>query len=122
MLPPGDRLKVPRAANAQVLIIKLADRLHNMRTAWALSPDKARALARETVDVWCPLCEYLGLNAVKSELEDLCFVITDVDTFLELHAQREALMAEVPTEVRASELVQATAHLRACLCSCVLQV
>lgn len=47
------------------IVIKLADRLHNMRTVWALPPAKARAVATETLRVWCSLAERLGMFAVK---------------------------------------------------------
>ena len=47
------------------IVIKLADRLHNMRTVWALKPAKARAVATETLRVWCSLAERLGIFALK---------------------------------------------------------
>lgn len=47
------------------IVIKLADRLHNMRTVWALPPAKARAVATETLRVWCSLAERLGMFALK---------------------------------------------------------
>ncbi len=47
------------------IVIKLADRLHNMRTVWALKPGKARAVATETLRVWCSLAERLGIFALK---------------------------------------------------------
>ncbi len=47
------------------IVIKLADRLHNMRTVWALKPGKARAVATETLSVWCSLAERLGIFALK---------------------------------------------------------
>jgi HD domain len=76
----------------QVIIVKLADRLHNMRTIWALPADKARAVTRETLDVWCPMCEWLGLSAVKGELEDLAFAALDPFAFRALHARREEML------------------------------
>jgi (p)ppGpp synthase/HD superfamily hydrolase len=66
-----------------------------MRTVWALEPRKAAYLTRETLDVWCPQCEYLGLNAVKAELEDICFAVNDAETFKEMHRQREAMLAHM---------------------------
>ena len=50
------------------IVIKLADRLHNMRTVWALKPGKARAVATETLRVWCSLAERLGIFALKARL------------------------------------------------------
>ncbi|XP_043695135.1 probable GTP diphosphokinase RSH2, chloroplastic isoform X3 [Telopea speciosissima] len=59
----------------RVVLIKLADRLHNMRTIYALSSPKAQAVAQETLAVWCSLASRLGVWALKAELEDLCFAV-----------------------------------------------
>ncbi|WVZ74071.1 hypothetical protein U9M48_022298 [Paspalum notatum var. saurae] len=59
----------------RVVLIKLADRLHNMRTIYALPIPKAEAVAQETLAVWCSLASRLGVWALKAELEDLCFAV-----------------------------------------------
>ncbi|KOM31476.1 hypothetical protein LR48_Vigan01g103100, partial [Vigna angularis] len=59
----------------RVVLIKLADRLHNMRTIHALPLQKAQAVAEETLIIWCSLASRLGLWALKAELEDLCFAV-----------------------------------------------
>lgn len=70
----------------RVVLIKLADRLHNMRTIYALPPPKAQAVAQETLVIWCSLASRLGLWALKAELEDLCFAVLQPQTFRQMRA------------------------------------
>lgn len=65
----------------RVIIIKLADRLHNMRTLEHLAPDKRRKIARETLDIYAPLANRLGIGWVKTELEDLSFLHLDPESY-----------------------------------------
>jgi GTP diphosphokinase / guanosine-3',5'-bis(diphosphate) 3'-diphosphatase len=78
------KLLLSMAQDARVILIKLADRLHNMRTLDYLRDDKRRRIALETRDIYAPLAHRLGVAAIKWELEDLCFKYLEPEAYREL--------------------------------------
>jgi len=81
-------------SDVRVVLIKLADRLHNMRTLQHLKPERQEAIARETQDIYAPLAHRLGMGKVRGELEDLAFRYTDPVSYEKVAAAVEARRVE----------------------------
>jgi len=82
------------ADDPRVVLIKLADRLHNMRTLRYLPPEKQRRIAQETMDLFAPLASRLGIWQIKWDLEDLAFRYLDPETYRDIAAQLDERRSE----------------------------
>ncbi|MEC3997557.1 HD domain-containing protein [Actinacidiphila sp. DG2A-62] len=100
------KMLVAAGSDVRVMSIKLADRLHNVRTLGVMRPEKQVRIAKVTRDVLIPLAERLGVQALKSELEDLVFAILHPEEYagtramIEAHAARPDPLAAVAADVR----------------------
>jgi GTP pyrophosphokinase/guanosine-3',5'-bis(diphosphate) 3'-pyrophosphohydrolase len=86
------KMLLAMARDVRVILIKLADRLHNMRTMQAMAPNKRARIARETLDIYAPIAHRLGLNAMYRELQELCFEL--------LHPWRHAALSKAVKRAR----------------------
>ena len=101
------KMLVAMARDLRVLIIKLADRLHNMRTIAGMPADKQRRIAQETLDIYAPLAHRLGMQELRQQLEDLSFASLYPKRFAELDhlvatrsPERDVYLARALAEVR----------------------
>jgi guanosine-3',5'-bis(diphosphate) 3'-pyrophosphohydrolase len=97
--------------DVRVVLVKLADRLHNMRTLEFLDPPKQQRISRETLDIYAPIAHRLGMSVIRGELEDLSFRFLEPEAFLALQKEviekapvHQRFLEEVQTTIR-SELV-----------------
>ena len=101
------RMFLAMATDIRVIVVKLADRLHNMRTLDHLKPEKQRRISQETREIFAPLANRLGIGRFKWELEDLCFKYLEPEAYEEIkaliserRADREARIAQVSSTLR----------------------
>ena len=100
------KIIVGLSEDVRVIIIKLADRLHNMRTLWAIPEDRAKEKAKETLDILTPIAHRLGMSEIKSELEDLSLRYYKPNVYFDIveklnktKVERESLVTEMMHEV-----------------------
>lgn len=100
------KIIVGMSEDVRVIIIKLADRLHNMRTLWALAPEKQKANAKETLEILAPIADHLGIHKIKSELEDLSLRYLKPEVFYDIaeklnntKLERDKYVSEMMSEV-----------------------
>lgn len=110
------RMFLAMAQDIRVIVVKLADRLHNMRTLEHLPDEKRRRIAQETRDIFAPLANRLGIGRLKWELEDLAFKYLEPEAYRQMQelvaekrADREARLAKV-TEILSVGLEQSGIH------------
>jgi GTP pyrophosphokinase len=112
LLAPEDRqaenvrkMLLAMVNDVRVVMVKLADRLHNMRTLEYLSPERQLRIARETLDIYAPVANRLGMGLIRGELEDLAFRYLEPEAFLELKkkvANKQTTFDKFLTEVQDS--------------------
>jgi len=88
------KMLLAMVTDVRVVIIKLADRLHNMRTLEHLKPERQAAIARETMDIYAPLAHRLGMGKLRGELEDYAFRYTDPVSYEHVSSELEKVRAE----------------------------
>ena len=96
------------AKDIRVIIIKLADRLHNMRTLQFMKPEKQKEKAKETMDIYAPIAQRLGISKIKTELDDLALKYSQPEVFFDLvnqinarKTEREEFVQQIVEEVSA---------------------
>ncbi|MDQ8039543.1 MAG: bifunctional (p)ppGpp synthetase/guanosine-3',5'-bis(diphosphate) 3'-pyrophosphohydrolase [Rickettsiella sp.] len=101
------KMLLAMAKDIRIILIKLADRLHNMRTLAVVPPEKRQRISRETLDIYAPIAQRLGMHAIRIELEDLCLLNLHPWRYHILQAalqktrrKRKALINKIETELK----------------------
>ena len=100
------KLLLAMSKDVRVLLVKLADRLHNMRTLEHVKPEKRVRIAQETMDIYAPLAGRMGMQAVRDELEDIAFKVLNPDAYTiitdrlaKLHAESGGVLRSIEQEL-----------------------
>jgi GTP pyrophosphokinase len=114
------KMLLAMTGDIRVIIVKLADRLHNMRTISALPRDRQERIAQETIDIYAPIAHRLGMGKIRGELEDLCFQTLEPEAWAELkreietkREQNEDCLRQIQTQIEqelARENIPARVH------------
>lgn len=103
------KLLLAMSKDVRVLLVKLADRLHNMRTIKSMSPENQRRKAHETMEIYAPLAGRVGMQYIREELEDLCFAVLNPEArksimrrFLTLRAETGDLIPVIIEDIKAA--------------------
>ncbi len=101
------KLLLAVAKDVRVILVKLADRLHNMRTIGNLRDEKRQRIARETMDIYAPLAGRMGMQNIRDELEDMCFEVLNPEArtsimrrFIKLRRDHGDLIPEITAQIR----------------------
>ena len=93
------KILVGLSSDVRIIILKIADRLHNMRTLWAIPENKRKEKAKETLEILVPIAHGLGINHIKSELEDLCLKYYKPDIYNDILEKLNETRAELDESV-----------------------